>query len=225
MEKLSMRPELMTRGLVPRFFFCVVDGAPVWNDEGSKVPVDLSRACDGDLERLGLLFHTNTIEPFTLSPDAEQLYRDWRNIHKRKWGDRNAELSDIASFARKLQDKVLRWAGLLHALWSDSPGVIAMDDMERALLLVDFAIANYRQVEALAYQKPPMVLAEKLSGFFADRRGQVFALDKLSHSQADCRKVSAKLRDEALDELEARGVIARTRRRTGGRAALDVVVL
>ncbi|MGB5812117.1 MAG: DUF3987 domain-containing protein [Polyangiales bacterium] len=227
MHAAHARPELSDRGLFARFSFCKVappDESQLHDDE-TPVGHDVRMPYENRLEELGLLFRRKAFEPFELSPEAKTLYRVWRNCFKREHKLPNGALRDIAPFARKLENKVLRWAGLLHPLWNGEVGVLTQMDVERAILLVDFTIENFRAVDALVNEGPVTSLVSALTLWSRDKVGQTISLRDLRRQRTDYRRATPETRQAALDELEADGVVKLETLLTGGRPSPVMVVL
>lgn len=226
---LAARPDILDRGLLYRFTFCRAPNVTEADlvDEDVPVPESLRSPYDRTLRAWGLRFRRNPPEPFRLSPEAAERYRTWRNRFKLRHRLEAGDLHDIAPFARKLENKVLRWSALLHPLWTDTPGVIEVEDVGRGLALVDWALAHHRELLGLISEGPTRSLARQLEKYFASRKGQTITERHLKRNFAPFGRAEPETQRAALEELEADAVVKLAKRQgpEGGRPSPVVIVL
>jgi hypothetical protein len=228
-EELANRPELWDRGLVSRFWFCV-SPEPTENDlvdEPVSVSDDLLAPYRDRLVELGLFFRRHLVEPYVPSPDAAELYEAWRNKFKRTHRLQGSKLHHITPFCRKLENKVLRWATLLHVFVDHKESEVSAQAMTDAIKLSEFALGHFQHIYALVHGSHTSHLERALRTHLARKRGEEVKLRDIKNGLPSFAKATVELRDEAIDNLVEDGFLKRkeVRRKEGGRPSLRVVVL
>ncbi len=147
LKGIHQRPELVDRGLMARFTFYMAPeiSEEDFNDEDDGVTPGLSAYYNALLTRIGLHCR-DTMPELRFTEDAAIFRQVWRNDFKRRHRLRSGDLHDISRHCSKLEDKVIRWAGLLHMLWGGTTpdDGITTEDFQRALMLVNFDLHHYR---------------------------------------------------------------------------------
>ncbi len=143
-ESMNERPELWDRGLINRFWFGVSPEPTedVFQDEEVSVPDEVLRPYREQLVRLGLYFRRNhPVGPYVLSAEADKLYTTWRNRFKRRHRVEHGELHYLTGFCRKLEEKVLRWATVIHVFTKHTEREVSEEAIKSALKVARYALA------------------------------------------------------------------------------------
>ena len=228
-ESMRDRPELWDRGLINRFWFCV--SPEPTEDDFVDEPIGISDEMLAPyrerLTKLGLLFRRHNLEPYILSGEADELYTAWRNRFKRRHRLPGTELNHLSGFCRKLENKVLRWATLLHVFVDHETREVSLQAMQDALALSNFALAHFQHVYALTNGSHSSSLERALRTHLARKKGQEVTLRKIKNGLPSFAKASLEVQNEALENLAEDGFLKRTevKRAGGGRPSLRVVVL
>ena len=172
-ESLASQPELDDRGMLGRFVFCHVEADVGWRtfSDASISPEDRARY-DEIIHDLGLeAFGRREPWVLDLSAAAYGAYRTW-------WGETEAkrrpggELDGLQAFGTKVDDLVLRVAGLLHML-NDSPtDPVTVETFEDAAKVVDFLVAHFGHTYSLIKGSPAKVLGKKIRTWYEEKDHQ-----------------------------------------------------
>jgi hypothetical protein len=209
LKGIHQRPELVDRGLIARFTFYMAPEITEGdlNDEDPGVQPGLSDYYNALLLRIGLECREDR-PVLRLSKDAAWERSVWRNAFKRRHRLRGGDLHDISTHCAKLEDKVIRWAALLHVLWGNNPrNEISVDDFQRALMLVDFDLHHYRLALEHITGGPVYFLAAALKDRLRKWDGETVKIRDLKHVMADFRNADPEVQRLALEDLEAAGLI------------------
>jgi len=209
LKAIHQRPELVDRGLISRFTFYLAPEISECdlNDDDAGVSPGLTVYYDALLTGIGLRCRDETPE-LQFAADAALFRQVWRNDFKRRHRLRGGDLHDISQHCSKLEDKVIRWAGLLHVLWGSRPeDQITIEDFQRALLLVDFDLHHYRLALAYITGGPVYFLAETLKRRLPEWEGETVTVRELKRSVAEFRKADESVQRRVLEELEAARLI------------------
>ena len=228
-EGLRNRPELWDRGLINRFWFCVAP-EPTEDDmvdEPVGITDEILAPYKNRLVELGLLFRRHRIEPYVLSKKADEVYTAWRNKFKRRHRFAGSELHHITGFCRKLENKVLRWAGNMHIFANHDVHEINVQSMEDAIELAGFALAHFRHAYSIMHSSQASSIERSLRQHLGRKRGKEVTLRYIKRGLPSFAKASTETQDEALNNLAEDGFLKRieVKRKDGGRPSLRVVVL
>jgi hypothetical protein len=212
LKGIHHRPELVDRGLMARFTFYMAPeiSEDDFNDDDDDVDPGLSAYYSALLTDIGLQCRDKLPE-LRFSEAAAAYRKVWRNGFKRRHRLRSGDLHDISRHCSKLEDKVIRWAGLLHMLWGSLPDgeitsipsdEITMEDFQRAHMLVDFDLHHYRLAMEHITGGPVYYLAAALKDRLRDSAGETVTLRDLKRTMADFRKADPEVRQQALEDLE-----------------------
>jgi hypothetical protein len=209
LKGIHQRPELVDRGLMARFSFYMAPEITEGdlNDEDPGVDLGLSAYYVALLTRIGLQCRDDGPE-LRLSEDAAVFRGVWRNAFKRRHRLRGGDLHDISTHCSKLEDKVIRWAGLLHMLWGSYPAdEITTEDFTRAIMLVDFDIHHYRLALEHITGGPVYFLVAALRERLRRWSGETVTIREVRRTMADYQKADPEVREQALGELEDAGLV------------------
>jgi hypothetical protein len=209
LKAIHMRPELVDRGLISRFTFYIApeNSEADLNDDDDGVQPGLSDYFSALLTRIGLHCR-DTMPELRFTADAALFRQVWRNNFKRRHKLRAGDLHDISQHCSKLEDKVIRWAALLHMLWGSLPAEeISVEDFQRALMLVDFDLHHYRLALEHITGGPVYFLCETLKRRLPAWEGETITIRDLKRNVSEFRKADDTVQRRALEELEAAGVI------------------
>ena len=209
LKAIHQRPELVDRGLISRFTFYLAPDITEadLNDDDTGVEPGLTAYYDALLTRIGLQCRDEMPE-FRLSETAALFRQTWRNQFKRRHKLRGGDLHDISQHCSKLEEKVVRWAALLHMLWGTRPtGEISDADLQRALALVDFDIHHYRLALEHITGGPVYFLVQLLKQRLPGWEGETVKVRELKRNVSEFRKAEESVQRKALEELEAEGLI------------------
>ncbi len=231
LKEILNRPEIITKGVVPRCTFYVAPAITEQDlrDDDPAVSEELALKYEETLRELGLKYRGNPAVPFQFSPEAKRLRDAWRNNFKRKHRLEGGKLYHLTEHCSKLEDKVVRWAGLLHVLWCEEEGrqagVIGVDDWTRALELVPFDLRHFQAALDVIEEGPAEVLAAKLRAWFRSRRGQTLRLRDIGRHFRPFRRAEDRVKEEALGQLEDEGIVRQVNTSKGTKPSPGVVVL
>jgi hypothetical protein len=182
-----------------------------FRDDDPEVTEQLALGYERTLRELGMRYRGNDLPPLQLSPDARAARMEWRNAFKRRHRLEGSDLHDLSDHCSKLEDKVCRWAGLLHVLWCEEenrdPGHVGVEDWDRALSLLDFDLHHYRAAMEVIQEGPGEMLANKVEAWLLRKQGQTIRLRDLRRQCRAFKRADDRIQDQALQELEDRGVI------------------
>jgi|GEM_PF-3124198 len=231
LKEVLNRPELMTRGVVPRCTFFVAPAITEADlrDDDPEVTEPLALRYERTVRELGLKYRGNPTAPFQFSQEAKRVRDAWRNTFKRRHKLEGGDLHHMTEHCSKLEDKVIRWTGLLHALWCEEegrePGVIDVTDWERAGSLVDFDLAHFKAALDVIEEGPAEALAAKLRAWSRSRRGQTFTVREVGRSFKAFGRADDRAKEDVLAQLEDEGVLRQLDLSKGTKRSPGVVVL
>ena len=211
LKGIHQRPELVDRGFMARFtFYMVPELTPDdLNNDDPGVQPGLSEYYNALLTRIGLRCRDRPLV-LRFTEDAAEFRRVWRNDFKRRHRLRSGDLHDISQHCSKLEDKVIRWSGLLHMLWGTLPeDRITTKDFQLALMLVDFDLHHYRLALEHITGGPVYFLVAALRQRLKQWEGETVTIRELKHSMADFGKADPEVQRLALDELEEAEIVER----------------
>ena len=181
------------------------------------------------VRELGLRYRSNTLPPLQLGHEAREARRAWIAQQHPRFKLPGGDLHHIAAHCGKLEEKVVRWAGLLHVLWREEegcePGTLSLIDWERGLHLYDFAFEHYSAAHGLIVEAPSEALAKRVKSYCERRRAQTVSVRDLKRNVTAFKRADERTQDAALAQLEDDGVVQRARINTGGRPSKVIIVL
>jgi hypothetical protein len=229
-EAMNERPELWDRGLINRFWFCIAPNPTedVFQDEEVSVPDEVLRPYREQLVQLGLYFRQNhPVAPYVLSAEADKLYTAWRNRFKRRHRIERGELHYITGFCRKLEEKVLRWATVIHAFTKHTEREVSEQAVKSALKVARYALSHFMHVYGLTHGSKTSSIERALRRHLAPKKGNEVTLRDIKRGLPSFARAPLEVQDEAIDNLAEDGFLKRkeVRRADGGRPSLRLVVL
>lgn len=231
LKEILNRPEIITKGVVPRCTFYVAPGITEADlrDDDPEVSETLALQYERTLRELGMHYRGNPNPPFQFSEEAKRARMEWRNAFKRQHRLEDGELHSLTEHCSKLEDKAVRWAGLLHVLWSAeegcNTGTIGVDNWQRALELVEFDLHHFRAAMNVIEEGPIEELASKLRSWLRHRRGQIIKLRDVRRALRAFRKADERTQELALRELEDDGTIQMVETSHGTKPSPGIEVL
>jgi hypothetical protein len=213
LREILNRPEIISKGIVARCTFYVAPDITEddFRDDDPEVTEELALRYEQTLRELGMRYRGEDADPLLFSSEAREARRLWRNRFKRRHRLAGGDLHDLSAHCSKLEDKLCRWTGLLHVLWCDeenrAPGVISIEDWDRALTLLEFDLHHYRAAMNVIQEGPAEALANKLEQWLRGRRGEIIRLRDLRRLVRAFKRADGRIQDGALQELEDRGAI------------------
>ena len=212
LREISQRPEILSRGIIARCTFYVAP--PITEDDlrddDPEVTEELAQRYERTLRELGLRLRGQE-DPMLLImlPEVREARQKWRNGFKRRHRLEGGDLHDLTDHASKLEDKLCRWAGLLHLLWCDeegrTPGMVGLDDWRRARDLLDFDLRHYRAALDVIQEGPADALASKLRNWIKSRKGQTIRLRDLKRHLRAFKQASDDIQQQAIATLQDEG--------------------
>jgi len=209
LREITQRPEILSRGIIARCTFYVAP--PITEadlrDDDPEVTEELAQRYERTLRELGLRLRGQE-EPMLLImlPEVREARQKWRNSFKRRHRLEGGDLHDLTDHASKLEDKLCRWAGLLHLLWCDHegrmPGMVGLDDWRRARDLLDFDLHHYRQALDVIQEGPADALARKLRNWIQSRKGQTVRFRDLRRHLRAFKQASEGIQQQAIQMLQ-----------------------
>ena len=164
-----------------------------------------------------------------LGDEARAARKGWIAQQHPRFKLPGGDLHHLAAHCGKLEEKVVRWAGLLHVLWREEegrePGTLSLIDWERGLHLYDFAFAHYSAAHGLIVEAPSEAVAKKVKSYCEPRRGQTVKLRDLKRHVTAFKRADERTQDAALAQMEEEGTVRRATRNTGGRPSKVIIVL
>ena len=214
LREIMQRPEILSRGIIARCSFYVAP--PITEDDlrddDPEVTEELAQRYERTLRELGLRLRGQD-DPMLLImlPEVREARQKWRNSFKRRHRLEGGDLHDLTDHASKLEDKLCRWAGLLHLLWADHEGrtlgMVGLDDWRRARDLLDFDLFHYRAALDVIQEGPADALARKLRGWIRSRKGQTVRLRDLRRHLRAFKQASDDTQQQAIQMLQDAGLI------------------
>ena len=212
LREISQRPEIQARGIIARCTFCVAP--PIteadFSDDDPEVTEELAQKYEQKLREPGIRLRGQE-EPMLLImlPEVREARQKWRNRFKRRHRLEGGDLHDLTDHASKLEDKLCRWAGLLHLLWCDhedrTPGMVGLDDWRRARDLLDFDLYHYRAALDVIQEGPADALASKLRNWIKSRKGQTVRFRDLKRKLRAFRQAREDIQQQAIQMLQDEG--------------------
>ena len=142
-------------------------------------------------------------------PEVRAARQQWRNRFKRRHRLEGGDLHDLTDHASKLEDKLCRWAGLLHLLWCDeegrTPGMVGLDDWRRAMDLLAFDLHHYRAALDVIQEGPADRLAGQLRNYIKSRKGQTVRFRDLKRHLRAFKQASDEIQQQAIQMLQDEG--------------------
>jgi len=225
------RPYLEASGFLSRctFYMCPALTADDLSPEDPEVTEELAERYERTVRDLGLRYRLNTLPPLQLGHEAREARKAWIAEQHPRFKLPGGDLHHIAAHCGKLEEKVVRWAGLLHVLWREEeghePGTLSLIDWERGLYLYDFAFAHYSAARGLIAEAPSEAVAKKVKSHCERRRGQTVTIRDLKRHVSAFKRADERTQDAALALLEEDGIIQRATIPTGGRPSKVIIVL
>jgi hypothetical protein len=214
LREISQRPEILSRGIIARCTFFV--SPPIteadFNDDDPEVTEKLAQRYERTLRELGLRLRGQE-DPMLLImlPEVRAARQKWRNGFKRRHRLEGGDLHDLTGHASKLEDKLCRWAGLLHLLWADhedtKPGLVGLDDWRRARDLLDFDLHHYQQALDVIQEGPADALARKLRNWIKSRKGQTVRFRDLKRHLRGFKQATEGIQQQAIQALQEEGLL------------------
>jgi hypothetical protein len=155
--------------------------------------------------------------PLQLGAEARAARKAWIAEQHPRFKLPGGDLHHIAAHCGKLEEKVVRWAGLLHVLWREAE--------ERGLHLFDFAFAHYSVAHGLIVEAPSEAVAKKAKSYCERHRGQTVKLRDLKRHVTAFKRADERTQDAALALMEEDGIVQRATLNTGGRPLKVIIVL
>ncbi len=200
----------------------------VFQDEEVSVPDEVLRPYREQLVQLGLYFRQNhPVAPYVLSAEADKLYTTWRNRFKRRHRIERGELHYITGFCRKLEEKVLRWATVIHAFTKQTEREVSEQAVKSALKVARYALSHFMHVYGLTHGSKTSSIERALRRHLAPKKGNEVTLRDIKRGLPSFARAPLEVQDEALENLEEDGFLKRkqVKRAGGGRPSLRLVVL
>ena len=209
LREVTQRPEILSRGIIARCSFFVAPAIQEADlqDDDPEVTEELAQRYERTLRELGLRLRGQE-DPMLLImlPEVREARQKWRNQFKRRHRLEGGDLHDLTDHASKLEDKLCRWAGLLHLLWADHEGrklgLVGLDDWRRARDLLDFDLYHYRAALDVIQEGPADALARKLRGWTRSRKGQTIRLRDLRRHLRAFKQASEDIQRQAIQLLQ-----------------------
>jgi len=231
LKLVAQRPFLESSGFLARctFYVCPPMTEADLHPDDPEVSDELQDRYTRTVRELGLRYRSNSEAPLRFDSEAREARRVWIAEHRRRYKVPGAELHHLAGFCAKLEEKVSRWAGLLHVLWCEEenrePGVLTLTDWQRGLKLYDFAFAHYSAAHGLIVEAPSEAVAKKVKSYCERHRGQTVKLRDLKRHVTAFKRADERTQDAALALLEEDGIVQRATLNTGGRPSKVIIVL
>jgi len=231
LKLVAARPFLESSGFLARctFYLCPPMTEADLHPEDPEVSEELQDRYTRTVRELGLRYRSNTFAPLRFSTEAREARRMWIATQRRRYKLPGSELHHLAGFCAKLEEKVARWAGLLHVLWCEErnrePGVLTLEDWERGLRLYDFAFQHYGAAHGLIDEAPAEALAKRVKRYCEPYRGQRVTLRELRRHVTAFKRADERTQQAALTQLEEDGIVQLLKRETGGRPSWVLFVL
>jgi hypothetical protein len=225
------RPHLEASGFLSRctFYMCPALTADDLSPEDPEVSEELAERYDRTVRDLGMRYRSNPLPPLQLGADARAARKAWIAQQHPRFKLPGGDLHHIAAHCGKLEEKVVRWAGLLHVLWREEegrePGTLSLIDWERGLHLYDFAFAHYSAAHGLIVEAPCEAVAKKVKSYCERHRGQTVKLRDLKRHVTAFKRADERTQDAALAQLEEDGIVQRATIQTGGRPSKVIIIL
>jgi hypothetical protein len=193
------------------------------------VTEELAQRYEETVRELGLHHRLNDTAPLQLGDEARAARKAWIAKQHPRFKLPGGDLHHIAAHCGKLEEKVVRWAGLLHVLWreeeSREPGTLSLLDWERGLHLYDFAFAHYSAAHGLIVEAPSEAVAKKVKSYCERHRTQTVKVRDLKRHVTTFKRADERTQDAALAQLEEDGIVQRATLNTGGRPSKVIIVL
>jgi hypothetical protein len=225
------RPHLEASGFLSRctFYICPALTADDLSPEDPEVSEELAERYERTVRELGLRYRSNTLPPLQLGHEAREARKARIAKQHPRFKLPGGDLHHLAAHCGKLEEKVVRWAGLLHVLSCEEegrePGTLSLLDWERGLHLYDFAFAHYSAAHGLIVEAPSEALAKKVKCYCDRHRGQTVTIRDLKRHVSAFKRADGRTQDAALALLEEDGIVQRATLNTGGRPSKVIIVL
>jgi hypothetical protein len=233
LKKVHERPELTSSGFLARCTFFVV---PLLTQKDlhpgdPEVSQVLQQRYEGTVERLGLRYRLNPKSPIIqFGREAAEARIAWIDSMRPRYKLPAGDLHHLAGHCAKLEEKVSRWATLLHVLWCEEenrePGELGLEDWRRGLAIYDFAFDNYLAALSLMAEGPAETLAKELRKVCKRYRGQRLTYRMLRKNCAAFKAADERNQEAAIQELEDDGLVVKIENANkGGRPSPALHVL
>jgi hypothetical protein len=190
----------------------------------------LQQRYEQTIERLGLRYRLSDKPPVQFSRGAAEARIEWIDSMRPRYKLPGGDLHYLAGHCAKLEEKVSRWAILLHVLWCEEenrePGELTIDDWERGLSVYPFAFDNYQTALSLMAEGPSEALAKVLRDFCKRYRRKTVTYRLLRKNCAAFKAADERTQEAAVQELEDDGLVAKVdNANEGGRPSPALKVL
>lgn len=222
LKQVHVRPQIETSGMLSRCTFHVVPKltAADLSPGDPEVCLERQNKFESAIKKLGLFYRQNPAPPFKLDKEAAAARVQWIDRMRPRYKLPSGDLHQHAGHCAKLEEKIGRWATLLHVLWRScegkKPGELTLDDWERGLTLYPFAFEHFKRARDVIYQGPSDTLAGKLKDFCTRYHGERVTYRLIKKNCAAFGRADKGTQDEAVAKLEAEGLVKRIKNANAG---------
>ena len=220
LRSIHRRPDLAGSGFLARINFYIARPLTLDDLNGADpiVSVELQERWQKTVDTLGMYYRRKDRRLVLFSREAAEARVAWLAMMRRRYKLPDGDLYDLRAYCGKLEEKVARWATLLHVLHCNDEardaGELTLKDWQRGLALYESALAHYDAAQTLIAESAVEALIAAVRVYCARHGGRI-TFRELGRGCAAWRDASVEDREAAVDALEEDQVVVRVDGRRG----------